>query len=363
MRVLVLSHPYTSAYGGGERYLEALIEGLKPRGFEFELVSSSAPLLNIFQRNNFIARRLPIGPEPVSKWALPIFILLSPILLVLMSIVLFQSRHSGFRTAVCLSLTDKLLATLPARLLKIRVIWIEHLVPGRSLALNPLRPFYVAFSRLATVVTVSQAVVDGLARLGVPKNQIKIIAPGVTLPKDTAKPISKAVGIVARLAPEKNIALAIRAFERIAAELPEARLDIFGDGPDRENLEKLAEQLGVADRIDWHGHIENSRDIYERLSVLVVPSKAESFGLAALEAMSWGVPIIATKVGGLPELVKDGVTGLLISSDDEMGLANALLKVLRDDNLAVRLSAAGRIEAEKHTLQHNLLAWEKLLNA
>jgi glycosyltransferase involved in cell wall biosynthesis len=360
MHVLVLSFPYSAAYGGGERYLETLIDGLQPRGFDFELVSSSIPLLEIFSRKGLAVRYSQIGPEPVSKWALPLFVLLSPFLLLFMLGHLLRSRA---RAVICLSLTDKLLATLPAWLLKMRVIWVEHLVPGRALISNPLRTHYAVFSRLATVVAVSQAVTDGLVKLGVSRQHIEIIPPGVTMPEGSAPLAGATVGVVARLAPEKNVALALRVFERLAAEMPEAKLDIFGDGPERPHLAKLAEQLGITNRIHWRGFTENPERIYAHLRVLAVPSRAESFGIAALEAMSWGVPVVATEVGGLPELVRHNVTGLLVPPDDEAALAKALRRVLLDRELTAQLGAAGRAEAEKYSPQRNLAAWEKLLNA
>lgn len=363
MHVLVLSHPYSAAYGGGERYLETLVAGLMTRDFRFELVTSSAPLLDVFQQLKLPARPSDLGPEPVSKRALPLFVLKAPYLLARMYFIIRRAKRTGTEAVVCLALTDKLLATPLAKLLKMKVFWVEHLVPGRSLTKNPLRPFYAALSRLVTVVTVSQAVVNGLMHLGVPRENIEIIPPGIEMPIESASLRSATVGVVARLAPEKNVALALRAFKRVSAAFPNAHLDIFGDGPERAELEKLAESLGINDRIAWRGFTNDPKNIYPGLRVLAVPSRAESFGLAALEAMSWGVPVVATEVGGLPELIQDEITGLLVPGDDETALAAAILRVLEGDDLAARLGANGRTASGRWSIRWNLAAWEKLLKS
>src|SRR5512135_3507201 len=145
MRILFFSFPYESAPGGGERYTEQTVEGLVENGHAVTLVSSSRALLRIFDERSWEALPLWGGVEPVSKAAALIFPLTVPFFLPLLACVLlwFRLRRGG-RAVVCLSLTEKLLATLPARLLGLRVIWMEHLVAGRSLLQNPFRGAYAA---------------------------------------------------------------------------------------------------------------------------------------------------------------------------------------------------------------------------
>src|SRR5690349_2471539 len=137
MRILFFSFPYESAPGGGERYTEQTAEGLIAGGHRVTLVSSSRALLGTFYRRDWGAFPLWGGIEPVTAATVAMFAVTSPIFAVLLGVVLTWFRFfRGGRVLVCLSLTDKLLATLPARLLGLRVIWMEHLVAGRSLLQN-----------------------------------------------------------------------------------------------------------------------------------------------------------------------------------------------------------------------------------
>lgn len=123
-----------------------------------------------------------------------------------------------------------------------------------------------------------------------------------------------------------------------------ARLVMCGDGPERAEAEALAEKLRVADQVSFVGKQPQSR-IREYLSVadlLLLPSQSESFGLTALEAMASEVPVIATRVGGIPEVVEDGGCGFLFEVGDIDRMAEAALKVLKDDADRKRLGARGR---------------------
>lgn len=347
MRVVFFSFPFESAPGGGERYAERTVEGLRAAGVRATLVSSSRALLGLFFSRGWSAVPLWGGIEPVSKVAAAVFPLTAPFFLPLLALVLAWFRfRAGARTLVCLSLTDKLLATGTARLLGMRVIWMEHLVAGRSLLENPFRGLYAALSNLATVVTVSEAAADSLAAAGVARSRIRIVPPGIAAPEAPAGPAaSPIVGAISRLSKEKNVALLVRAFALVAKEIPEASLRIYGDGPERAALESLASALGIAPRVAFLGHVPDAGARCGEFAVFAVPSSRESFGLAALEAMACGLPVVATKVGGLPELILDGETGKLVAPEDERAMADALLDLLRGREAAVRMGAAGRERA------------------
>jgi glycosyltransferase involved in cell wall biosynthesis len=363
MRVLFLSFPYESAPGGGERYAERTVEGLRAAGRRATLVSSSRALLGLFLARGWSAYPLWGGIEPVSKVAAAVFPLTAPFFLPLLALVLAWARFAaGARTLVCLSLTDKLLATGVARLLGMRVIWMEHLVAGRSLLMNPFRWLYAALSRLATVVTVSEAAADSLAAAGVVRSRIRIVPPGAapigTPPGPAAAPV---VGAISRLSKEKNVALLLRAFALVAREIPEAELRVYGDGPERAALEALAASLGIAAKVAFLGHVPDAGARCGEFAVFAVPSSRESFGLAVLEAMACGVPVVATAVGGLPELILDGETGKLVAPEDERAMAGALLELLRDREAALRMGAAGRARAAtRFSLSKMQSAWVEL---
>lgn len=369
MRILFFSFPYESAPGGGERYTQQTVEGLVEDGQAVTLISSSRALLRIFGERGWEALPLWGGIEPVSKAAVILFPLTLPFFLSLIACVLLWFRfRRGARAVVCLSLTEKLLATLPARMLGMRVIWMEHLVAGRSLLQNPFRHPYAALSRLARLVTVSEAAAASLVSVGVPRGRIRVIHPGVvpeTRPlaslRRSGRPI---VGAVSRLSKEKNIALLLRAFALVAKEVPEASLHIYGDGPERRELERLAEAGGIGAMTTFFGYVEDAGRRCAEFDVLAVPSSRESFGLAALEAMNCGVPVVAAKVGGLPELVIDGRTGMLVPPEDERAMADALLSLLRDRERGWKMGEAGHDAAvARFSLEKMKHAWIDLLSS
>lgn len=369
MRVLFLSFPYESAPGGGERYTEQTIDGFRAAGHEAYLVSSSRAMLGLFRRRDWPALPLWGGVEPVSKASIAVFPLAAPFFFALLAGVTAWFRFKrGVGTVVCLSLTDKLLVTLPARLMGLRVLWMEHLVAGRSLAQNPFRGTYAALSRLARVVAVSEATADSIASLGVPRARISVITPGVAPEAHPAKELrhqgAPVIGAISRLSREKNVALLLRAFALVQKEIPETELHLYGDGPERRDLEALTESLGIGPRVRFFGHVEGIGRSCGQFNVLAVPSSREAFGMAALEAMNCGVPVVATRVGGLKELVVDGETGALVPPEDDRAFADALLAMLRDPERAAAMGAAGQARAATRFSEAKMHdAWTKLLSS
>ncbi len=149
---------------------------------------------------------------------------------------------------------------------------------------------------------------------------------------------------ISNFRPVKRIADVLAIFERIQKKTP-ARLLLVGDGPDRSLAERLARQGGFEDRTIFLGSVAAIESILPAARLLLLPSDAESFGLAALEAMACGVPVIGTAKGGLPEVVEDGRHGFLRPVGDVDGMAAAALKLLQDPGLWDRFSAAGRERA------------------
>jgi len=160
----------------------------------------------------------------------------------------------------------------------------------------------------------------------------------------TSEPI---VGFVGRLTRQKGVDVLLRAFAQVETRLPEARLVLAGDGPDRPALEKLARSLGLR-RAMFLGWRNDIADIMADVSLLAVPSRWEGFGLVALEAMALGKPVVAARVSALPEIVVPGETGLLVSPGDETELAEAMLSLLSDPARAGQMGRAGnaRVRSE-----------------
>ena len=158
---------------------------------------------------------------------------------------------------------------------------------------------------------------------------------------------TKLVIHVSNFRPVKRIDAVIRVFARIAGQV-KARLLLVGDGPEVSTAHHLARELGIADRTQWLGAQELIIPLLSAADVFLLPSAQESFGLAALEAMACEVPVVASDVGGLPEVIEHGVTGFLHAPDDLDGMASSAVALLRDPALhdRVRQAAATRVRRE-----------------
>ena len=146
--------------------------------------------------------------------------------------------------------------------------------------------------------------------------------------------------------PVKRVTDVVKIFALVARERP-AQLILIGDGPDRSSAEWLAHDLGIQDRVHFLGKQERVSELLAIADLLLMPSELESFGLAALEAMACKVPSIATRVGGVPELIEEGVTGLLFSVGDVEGMAAGALSLLNDPARLDAMREAARKDAKK----------------
>jgi N-acetyl-alpha-D-glucosaminyl L-malate synthase BshA len=145
--------------------------------------------------------------------------------------------------------------------------------------------------------------------------------------------------------PVKRVLDVVEVFGRVAKAVP-SRLMLIGDGPDRSAAEHLALRLGVADRIHFLGKQDNVNELLPLADLMLMPSEMESFGLAALEAMACSVPTIATRVGGVPELVDDGVNGMLFPLGDVESMAAAAINLLKDQPRLAAMALAARATAQ-----------------
>ncbi len=147
--------------------------------------------------------------------------------------------------------------------------------------------------------------------------------------------------------PVKRVGDVIETFARVARAIP-ARLMLIGDGPDRSLAEHLARQHGVQDRIHFLGKQDNVFELLPLADLMLMPSEMESFGLAALEAMASSVPAIATRVGGVPELISDGDNGRLLPVGDVDGMAQAALSLLQNPDALRTMAINARRTAQDH---------------
>jgi N-acetyl-alpha-D-glucosaminyl L-malate synthase BshA len=155
----------------------------------------------------------------------------------------------------------------------------------------------------------------------------------------------------------KRVEDVVRIFARIAQELP-SRLLLVGDGPDRVRAQETAETLGVSERVLFLGKQSSVTELLACTDLFLLPSETEAFGLVALEAMACGVPVVATRVGGLPEVVDDGESGYLAPVGDVEGMADAGIKLLSDRQRWQRFSGAARRGAERFSADRVVTEYE-----
>lgn len=220
--------------------------------------------------------------------------------------------------------------------------------PFRS---GPFRYVERALAQLAArIVTITESLRRfTVERVGVPAAKVETIHYGLDdLPESWGANAPDEVDgrillSTSRLVPQKGIDVAIRALPG----LPEHTLVVLGEGPERPRLEALAEELGVARRVHLPGRVPDVAAWLRRAEVYVQPARWEGFGLGVLEAMLAGLPVVASNVSSLPELVADGRTGRLVSPDDPAALARAVMSVGAAEGAAGRERALREFSVER----------------
>jgi glycosyltransferase involved in cell wall biosynthesis len=149
---------------------------------------------------------------------------------------------------------------------------------------------------------------------------------------------------------KKALDVLIQAAVRLAPEFPSLKVVLVGDGPLRKSLEDLAVALGVRERIEFLGMQGRAKvvDLLHECEAFVLPSRCEPFGIAIVEALACQKPVVATRVGGIPEIIEDGRTGLLVDPDNSGALAEALMRVLEDRELRKVLADNGYRTVQEH---------------
>jgi glycosyltransferase involved in cell wall biosynthesis len=168
------------------------------------------------------------------------------------------------------------------------------------------------------------------------------------------------LGAVAVLREQKGLDVLVRALDEVVREVPDARLAVAGEGPERASLEALAEELGIGPRVMLLGNRSDIPDLLAGFDVAVSASWFEGSPLAAMEYMDAGLPIVATRVGGMPDLIHDGVHGRLVEPGDAAGLAAAVVELLRDPE---RARAMGERARERRRAEFDLDGTVRTLEA
>ena len=326
-----------SGVGGAENHLRVLLPELSARGWEPDLlIPSPSPeaVRGLAERFSESCRTVTVAPMRRDA---------SPALSVRIARLLRSGEypvvhshlvHADWHTAVA-----------------------SVLAPGVALIStkhndNPFRrtyPFRVverlAANRCAATITISESLREFTLRYTRPHKEVVTVLYGLEAPLQAPERGSEfdspTLLAVARLVRQKGLDILIRAMRLIRGAVPDARLLIAGDGPDRPALEQLARELGLEGSLSFLGHRDDIGELMRRAWILVHPARWEGFGLVLLEAMREGLPVVAARVSAVPEIVVDGSTGLLVQPEDTYGLAEAVIRALGDERFRRDAGARG----------------------
>lgn len=360
----------TFVVGGAERVFSHLLRGLRARGHDLELLAlrELGPIGEALRDEGIPAHS---GFTDARR--------LDPALLPRLAAFLRRGRYDAIYLldhahAVFYLTVASFGTSVRARVMPVHTT--GQWGGARSLRL----PIRLVRPRLDRIVAIAEAQKTYLVeREGVPADQIVVIPNGIPLESrdpgdwaalrreirreiqgDRERPV---IGITAVLRPEKNHELLLAALARIRAEL-DCELWVLGDGPRRAELEELARTLGLGDAVRFLGLRSDARRLMHGFDVAVLASHplVETLPLALLEAMDAEVPVVATRVGALAEMVEDGVSGRLVAPGDVGGLADALRSVLLDRERARAWAQAGAATVRaRYSVERMVGATEALL--
>jgi glycosyltransferase involved in cell wall biosynthesis len=217
------------------------------------------------------------------------------------------------------------------------------------------------------ITAISKATKEALVKYeNFKRNRIKVIYNGIDgylFNKDNPKDIRREYGItenafvmgtIARLDPIKNQQMMLRSLKLIQRLFPQTVLIIVGDGPQRESLEVYAKNLGIASNVIFAGFQQETHHFYNVFDVFLLTSFSEGTAMTLLEAMAAGTAIVATDVGGNPEIILDNETGFIIPSNNEIVLADKICTLIKSPELKKKMGIAGRERFDKYFTANNM---------
>ncbi len=352
MRVGISCYP---TYGGSGIVATELAMALAQRGDEVHVISYALP-----------SRLAPCTPRvffhEVVTPRYPLFDQYPPYSLALTTKMVEVARHQHLDVLhVHYAVPNAVSAVLAREILAPQALPVVTTLHGTDVTLVGADPNYLETTRWGVmqsdaVTAVSQSLRgQTVEQLGV-TNEIHVIpnfidpvryeqARGGPGARRWAEPGERLVVHISNFRPVKRVIDVVETFRRVYRRMPSVRLLMVGDGPERGRVEQHCRENGLCHAITFVGSLPLIEEVLVGADLFLLPSESESFGLAALEAMSCEVPVITTNAGGLPEVVEEGVCGHLLPVGDVDGMAEAALRLLGDEPVRRAFGAAGRRRA------------------
>jgi glycosyltransferase involved in cell wall biosynthesis len=357
-RVRVLELLATGTNGGAQEHVYGLVSRIDPSRYDVHVVSlSTGSAVRKLQRAGFPVTVIEEPDDAIATGALAA--LMAEFQPNIVHNHMYRAELVGTRAAIALGEVGH-----P------RPYVVSTVHSSRVRSDDDRRELRILTPHMDRVIAVSRSIVEKLQHEGRDTAPITLIHSGVDLERyDHQEPCctlreeyglpedASIIGVVARLEPEKGHPTLLEAWPTVLRAVPAARLLVVGEGSRREALEVQARALGIAGPVVFTGRRDDIPAVTAALDIAVLPSYREAQGLTILEAMALSRPIVASNVGGIPEMVEDGVTGLLVPPHDSEALAAAIVRLLLDHPLADMLGRAG------HDLVHDRFCIQLMVDA
>jgi len=350
MNMKILFVNFISFWGGGESWTYQVMNELRKRNHSILLLSNTKSELKIkAEQNGFETHSFNINKLSF----LNIFLLLK-----------IKNKLQKLKPDVIIlnsSLELKTVGLIVKSSGCSKIIFTRG-IPS-PMKMKPLKRYL--FSNVVTNVIVnSNYVKRSVANISaLLKNEPTVIYHGIQ--PETAletKSGTKNIAIVGRLSHEKGVDLAIKAMQNVLKSQPEAKLWVIGDGKEKENLKRLASELGIEKSVDFLGFTQNVDELLVQCSMLVLPSRWEGFGLVLLEAMKLKIPCIAFNHTAANEIIIDNETGFLIPNMDDVLMSEKIIYLLKNPELSKEMGKKGNELLKcKFTIDKSIDGYEKLM--
>jgi N-acetyl-alpha-D-glucosaminyl L-malate synthase BshA len=368
MRIAIVCYP---TFGGSGVVATELGLELARRGHEIHFITYSQPVRLALLNPNVHYHEVNVPEYPLFHYQ-PYELALSSKLVDMVKLYKIEVLHVHY------AIPHAYAGYMAKQMLKDEGIDIPMVTTlhGTDITLVGNHPFYkpaVTFSinKSDYVTSVSQSLKDDTLKLFNIKNEIQVIPNFIELDKikkEDKSPCQRSVMAndeeriithISNFRKVKRIPDIIAIFNKIQKEIP-AKLMMVGEGPEKEKAEHLCRELGIQDKVIFFGNSNEIDTILCQTDLFLLPSKTESFGLVALEAMACGVPVISSNAGGLPEVNKDGFSGYLSEVGDVDGMAKNAMKILKDDAVLSEFKKNALITAQQFDIKKILPLYEDL---